>query len=99
LVAFWSARAPLIAWAGFWVWFIAASAIGYRTGLQWHLLFGGIAASLFAAAWFWQRVAGVAMLAAAALTAWFFHNSSEYLLIAAPAALIGVLLLASRRAE
>ena len=89
----WISRALLLSWAGFWLWFIIASAKGDPAGLPWRLLFGGIAAGLLGVSWFWQRLGGVLMIATGLFSAWYFHNTSAYILLALPAVGIGVLLM------
>jgi hypothetical protein len=97
-VGFWATRAFLTAWAGFWLWFIIASANGDQPGgLKWRLLFGGIAAALVAVSWAWQRIGGVLMVAAAMTAAYYFHNPGAYILLALPAAAIGLMLILIRR--
>jgi hypothetical protein len=98
-LGFWAVRAMLLVWAGFWLWFIIASANGDPGGIYWRLLFGGIAAALAAISWFWQRVGGVLMVATAMSAAWYFHSPSAYTMLALPAAAIGLLLILTRRAQ
>jgi hypothetical protein len=96
-LGFWATRALLTVWAGFWLWFIIASAKGDPDGLKWRLLFGGVAAGLVAISWVWQRVGGVVMVATAMTAAWYFHNPGAYALLAVPAAAIGLMLILVRR--
>jgi hypothetical protein len=91
----WAARAGLLLWAGFWMWFNVASSPGDTGGLWWHLSFGAILVGLGATSWFSPRVGGVLMIAAGMAAAWVFHQGAAYGLLAIPAAVIGVLLLVS----
>ena len=93
----WLARALLLLWAAFWVWFNVASAIGENEGTWGHLLFAGIAVCLAGIGCFLPRIGGVLMLAAAVAAAFAFHNPAALGLLAAPAAVIGVLLLTVKR--
>src|ERR1051326_5754044 len=89
----WATRALLLLWAGFWLWFNIASAIGEHDGLKWHLGLAGILIGLAAIGWFWARVGGVLMITVGMLAAWGLHNMGAYTTLALPAAAIGVLML------
>ena len=99
VIAFWTARAALLLWSAFWLWFNIASMIGERTGWQHHLKLAVITLGLTVIAWFWPRIGGALLVLAAVLGASLFPNIWALTLLALPAAAVGVLLLLAGRAN
>jgi hypothetical protein len=93
----WLARGLLILWAGFWLWFNIASAIGESDGAWWHIGVAAATLALFLASWFWPKVGGVLMVAAGMFAARAFGHTAALTILAIPAATIGVILLLVRR--
>src|SRR5262245_61312540 len=98
-LTFWTARAALLLWAGFWMWFNVASVPGDKGGAWYHIGFGVITVGLGLTAWFRPRLGGVLMIAAGMAAAWWLHGGAAYTMLALPAVAIGVLLLLSRPAR
>jgi hypothetical protein len=91
------ARVLVLAWAGFWLWFNIASALGERDGFTQHMVMAAVTLILAGTCWFWPRVGGVLMVAAGIFAAWAFHNSVAFTLLSLPAATIGVILILTRK--
>jgi hypothetical protein len=108
----WVARAVAAFWAGFWLWFGAASAIaGHQPWLQvlyWACRPGAIFAALAAAAWRWPRVGGALLVLTSIVVAgwyavWFGHmplatKALTLATFALPPLISGILFLAHKRA-
>lgn len=84
-----AARALLGLVSAFWVWFVCA--VGFSEGLatagSHMLVFLVPILVLNVLAWFWPRVAGVALLITALFAAWFFHNVYTFWMMPVPFAL------------
>lgn len=85
-----AARAALLAWAGFWTWFIVSVALSEPPA---HEPWVGLAILWVVAlvAWFLPRFGCGVLFAFAAWAAWFFGNDASIWLIATPAVAIGLL--------
>jgi hypothetical protein len=108
LIVRWVARALMLLWGAFWLWFAIADGLG-----DWHkqhspmplimeLLVPLVGIAVLAAAWRWELAGGILFIALAATFQWRFHyhlNTSGGLLTAltllGPPLLTGLLLIAS----
>jgi hypothetical protein len=84
----------LLVWAGFWICFNVASALGERDGQWHHVTLAAMTAGLAVAAWLWPRLGGLLLIGGGALAALAFPNTAALAMLALPAAGIGILLLA-----
>jgi hypothetical protein len=97
----WLARALLVAWAAFWLWFNVAvlvaewgdhgigALINHGTLALVILIAGGVA-------WLWPLVGGIVLLGLTAFGLWFFGAGlNAALLLTLPPAFIGWLLIAA----
>lgn len=85
-----AARLALLAWAGFWTWFLACNAVSDWPAVQpWIGL--GIVGALTVVAWKLPRIGAGALLAFAAWAAWFFAHSTALWLIVGPPCVIAAL--------
>lgn len=84
-----AARALLGIVSAFWIWFVCA--VGFSEGLVSagpHMLkFLVPIVVLNVLAWFWPRVAGVALIAAALFAAWYLHNVYTFWMMPVPLAI------------
>jgi hypothetical protein len=92
-------RALLIAWAGFWAWFVLAVSFGGKEAAPpWWIPAAWLSALalLVFLGWRWPKAGGIALVTAGLAAAGFFHNPWARLLLAAPAILLGAGCLALR---
>lgn len=93
------AWALLLAWAGFWLWFSIASAIGepWPEGTG-HLVMAPLFVASVLIPWRSEWLGGIFLLALAAAGAWFFApRAGVASLLLAPPAAVGLVLLAVGR--
>lgn len=85
-----AARLALLAWTGFWTWFIASVAISEWPATEPWL---GLALlwALSLTAWLLPRAGAIVLLAFAAWSAWYFAGSTALLLIVGPPCAVAML--------
>lgn len=82
-------RVVLLAWAGFWAWFLFAHVVSEPPAPQpWVGL--ALVGALTLAAWFRPRLGALGLVAGGVWAAWFFGNTFAVTAIALPAGLIAV---------
>jgi len=90
----WAVRAAMIAWLGFWTWFSIAEIISGEPGALMHLALP--LAPMFVicgAAWLRPATGGVLLVLGGIAAGIYFATSGAMLLLAAPALVMGVLLI------
>lgn len=97
-------RSLLVAWAGFWAWFVLAVSFGESPPPPWWIpvaWLGGLAA-LVTLCWRWPAPGGLLLVGAGLWSGFHFEHSGARALLAAPAIALGlaslVLALGPRRA-
>ncbi|MBL8727380.1 MAG: hypothetical protein JNM25_03040 [Planctomycetes bacterium] len=69
------ARLSLLAWVGFWTWFIVSVMASEGAAIEPAVMLGGLWA-VAALAWFRPRIGALALAALGAWSLWFFHDPS-----------------------
>lgn len=89
-------RLLLVAWAGFWAWFVLAVSFGDEAPPPWWipLAWLGALAALVALCWRWPKVGGLVLVAAGLWAGVYFDNSGARTLLAMPAVALGLASLA-----
>lgn len=88
----WTIRAALLAWAGFWSWFVLAVGFGEDVSKSWPymLLFLVPIVTLTSATLRWPRTGGALLLAGGIISAYFFWRvPSTIVLFCGPPILLG----------
>lgn len=95
----WVVRALLLAWAGFWAWFVVAVSIGESPAPPWWIPAAWLAslAALVVLCWRRPTLGGLVLAGSGILAAVAFDNPWARLLLAAPALVLGVASLALGR--
>lgn len=85
-----AARIGLLAWAGFWTWFIVSVALSEPPAIEpWVGL--TVLWAVAGTAWLLPRFGCVVLFAFAGWAAWYFGNDASIWLIAVPAVAVGLL--------
>jgi hypothetical protein len=99
-VARWVARAILILWAAFWLYFNIGSTFYWYgeeglKGIVVHLAMVAIILVLFATAWFLELLGGILLIVLAGLTfyQWGWHRPMVALTLCLPPFIVGVMLI------
>jgi len=85
-------RAALLAWAGFWTWFVLAVSFGEPPPPPWWIPAAWIASlsALVFVGWRWPGIGGAALIAAGAASAAYFDHPGARALLSAPAFALGI---------
>lgn len=80
-------RGLLLAWAGFWTWFVLSATIGDPGPVPWWIPVAWLSSLCVAVVvpWRWPILGGLALVASGSWAATYFANSSARALLAAPA--------------
>ncbi len=85
-------RGLVLAWAGFWAWFVVMVSLGESPPPPWWIpvaWLAGLATSVVLV-WKWPKVGGLALVASGVWAAVYFDNPSARALLAAPALVLGI---------
>lgn len=88
----WILRGLLLAWAGFWTWFVGMASLGEAPAPPWWIPAAWLAGlgALVGLAWRWPALGGLALLGAGGWAAAYFPSSGARALLAAPAIGLGL---------
>ena len=85
-------RGLVLAWAGFWSWFVVMVSLGESPAPPWWIPVAWLAGltALVVLVWRWPTFGGLVLVAAGVWAALYFDNSGARALLAAPALVIGI---------
>jgi hypothetical protein len=85
-------RGLLLAWAGFWAWFVLAHCFGESPPPPWWIPVAWLSSlgALVGLSWRWPRIGGLALVAAGAWAASLFDHPGARALLSAPAIGLGL---------
>lgn len=97
----WTALVVLVIWGGFWLLFALGHLVPGHEGrhtpstrdLVAIFAFSAPILALVAVPFFFTRVGGALLIAAAAYSVWFYNNLGAWVLLSLPAAIVGLTLL------
>jgi hypothetical protein len=83
-------RVSLVAWAGFWAWFVLAASLDQPPPLWIPVAWLTSLSLLVVLGWRWPRLGGFVLVAAGAWSATYFDHPGARALLSAPALVIGI---------